>query len=71
MNWNKFTICALGGTFLMMLLGPLWGHFVADLRDAYKFDFVYGLYIVLAPYLVFWTFLLLWLYRGAKKMGLL
>ena len=49
---KKFGIIAISVSLLLMIISPLWGHFVSGLARTYEIDYIYALYLACAPWLL-------------------
>jgi len=54
---DRFLPVFLAGTLILLPLSPLLGYIVKQLRIAYGFDYVIGIYLVTIPHMLFFMFM--------------
>lgn len=70
MDWRKFSIYMVGGSLLLFLIAPLWGFACRDIAGYLGLAWVYGLYLTMLPWVVFYGIAGIWLLRNMPAEGM-
>jgi hypothetical protein len=64
---RNFGIFMVVGSFILFLFAPLWGYTCHNIVKYYEIDYVYGLYLVIMPWVVFYSMASIWLFKLMPK----
>lgn len=66
---RNFSIYMIAGSLTLFLLAPLWGFACRDIQTYYGIKYVYGLYLTMVPWLIYFSIAGVWLLKLMPKEG--